>query len=680
MCIFETPPCIYYLSDKNLEDEEYLKLFTLFGAIFDAPPDAIGKFTSFLKSQEGLSPRAYKSDEIVQMRKKIIRPHAKRVNPYGCYDITRYGTFFNVNVPKSICQGCPYSVSYKNARREKENMVIAAILQNGAVPDRIRMQMELSGSKAAENIMHSIFMIQGKGAHRGKFDMIGLNAFLLFNLCSNNSLSAFESMENMTGYIKNRFKNDLLKNIETVNSQEYIYEMLCRELERISCTDVGGNDGKNRLEKAVNEITLTYQYDRGGTIRNVMDRMGDVQPETDNVPFVIEAVDVQPLVSGKVSIMDDSPVKDRKLQAANLYENVSKREKKAGQRSSHKPDITEKKELADPEKYYPENYRVDSIQEWKQASNVNDNQGFPFIGEVDGSYIMAVEKFSFSEGEGLIVCAGDGKFYIYRLNRQSDNKAVRELVRRRPLMVTMNSVELHALLKKYRLYEYRTADLKDMFTALNTRCALPCTYRALMENISGMDLGGGDFYLSAMEHYGQVYMSCLKKMTDNNVELFELYSCVSSAIGCSWDAVDIFRDISVLYKRKGLFEYQSECPENIIPDTDGSLYFYCTDDVPAKNEMFYLGLVRELVRLEAVKLGKVLVLRISDRGLVLFAFETDGTTYELLQWPCVYLARKLNIKDSHVHYHRQVYVMQCGTVREKGTNEANMEDRNENRK
>ena len=144
MCIFETPPCIYYLSDKNLEDEEYLKLFTLFGAIFDAPPDAIGKFTSFLKSQEGLSPRAYKSDEIVQMRKKIIRPHAKRVTPYGCYDITKYGTFFNVNVPKSICQGCPYSVSYKNARREKENMVIAAILQNGAVPDRIRMQMELS--------------------------------------------------------------------------------------------------------------------------------------------------------------------------------------------------------------------------------------------------------------------------------------------------------------------------------------------------------------------------------------------------------------------------------------------------------------------------------------------------------------------------------------------------------
>ena len=115
------------------------------------------------------------------------------------------------------------------------------------------------------------------------------------------------------------------------------------ELERISCTDVGGDDGKNRLEKAVNEITLTYQYDRGGAIRNVMDRMGDVQPETDNVPFVIEAVDVQPLVSGKVSIMDDSPVKDRKLQAANLYENVSKREKKAGQRSSHKPDITEKK-------------------------------------------------------------------------------------------------------------------------------------------------------------------------------------------------------------------------------------------------------------------------------------------------------------------------------------------------
>lgn len=328
MCIFKTTPCIYYLSDKNLEDEEYLKLFTLHGVVFDAPSDAVEEFTSYLKSQEGLSPRVYRTDEIIQMKKKIIKTHAKRVNPYGCYDITRYGTFFNVNVPKSICQGCPYSVSYKNARREKENMVIAAILHNGTVPDRIRMQMELSGSKAVENIMHSIFMIHGKGAYRGKFDMIGLNAFLLWNLYSNSSLSVPKGMENMTGYIKNRFKTDLLKNMETVNSQEYVYEMLCRELECISCTDVRGDDGKNRLEKAVNEIPLPYYYDRSSTIRNVMDRMGGVQPETDNVSFVIEAVDVQPIVSGKVSIMDDSPIKDTKLQAENLSENVSKREKR----------------------------------------------------------------------------------------------------------------------------------------------------------------------------------------------------------------------------------------------------------------------------------------------------------------------------------------------------------------
>lgn len=684
MCIFEITPCIYYLSDKNLEDEEYLKLFTFYGAVFDALPDAVSEFTSYLKSQEGLSPRVYKPDEIAQMKKKIIRPHAKRVNPYGCYDITRYGTFFNINVPKNICQGCPYSASYKNARREKENMVIAAILQNGAVPDRIRMQMELSGDKAAENIMHSVFLVQGKGIHRSRFDMIELNAFLLWCLYSDSSLSALEGMENITGYIKNRFKTDLLKNMETVNSQEYVYEILCREFERISRTDMGNGDRKNWLEEAVSEITLPYHYDRGSAVRNVMDRMGGVQPETDHVPFVIEAVDVQPLVSGKVSIMDDSPIKDTKLQAGNLSGNVSKREreKKAGQGSNDKQDAVGEKEIIDPEKYYPENYRIGSGQEWKQAADVYDDQGFPFIKEVDSSYIMAVEKFSFSEGEGLIVCTGDGRFYIYRLNGQSDNKAVRELIRHRPLMVTMNSVELHALFKKYRLYECRTADLKDMFTALNIRCALPCTYRTLMEKMSGLDLDDGDFYLSAMRYYVQVYMSCLEKMTGDNVKLFELYSCVSASIGCSWDAGDTFRDISMLYKRKGLFEYQSVCPEKIIPDTEGSLYFYCTDDVPAKNERFYLGLVCELVRLEAVKLGKVLVLRISDRGLMLFAFETDGTTYELLQWPCVYLARKLDIKDSHVHYRRQVYDIQGRNVREKETNGADREEstENENRK
>lgn len=154
---------------------------------------------------------------------------------------------------------CPYSASYKNARREKENMVIAAILKSGTVPDRIRMQIELSGYRASENIMHSIFMIQGKGVHRSKFDMIGLNAFLLWCLYSNNSLSALEGTENMTGYIKSRFKTDLLKNMETVNSQEYVYEMLCREFERISCTDMGSGDRKTWLEEAVNEITLPYQ-------------------------------------------------------------------------------------------------------------------------------------------------------------------------------------------------------------------------------------------------------------------------------------------------------------------------------------------------------------------------------------------------------------------------------------
>lgn len=678
MCIFKTTPCIYYLSDKNLEDEEYLKLFTLYGAIFDAPPDVVGEFTSCLKSHEGLSLRTYRPDEIIQMKKKIIRPHAKRVNPYGCYDITRYGTFFNVNVPKSICQGCPYSASYKNARREKENMVISAILQSGVVPGRIRMQMELLGSKATENIMHSVFMIQGNGIHRSKFDMIGLNAFLFGCLYSNSNPASLKSTENMTRYIKNRFKTDLLKNMETANSQEYVYEMLCKELEQICSTDMGGGDEKTRLEEAVDEIILPYYYDRSQAIRNVMNRMGDVKTETDHVPVVIEAVDVQPLVSGKVSIMDDSSVKNTKLQDGNLSQNVFKEEKKAGQGSIQKTDLIGEKVPADPEKYYPENYRVDSTQEWNQASDINDNQVFPFIKEVDGSYIMAVEKFSFPGGEGLIVCAGNGKYYIYRLNRQSDNKAVRELVRRRPLMVTMNSVELHALLRKYRIYEGRTADLKDIFAALNTRCALPCTYRAVLENMSGLNLGGDDFYLSAMRHYGNVYISCMEKMTDDSVELFELYSCVSTAIGCSWYAGDMFSNIFVLYKRKGLFEYQSVCPENIIPSTEGSQYFYRTDDVPAKNERFYLGLVRELVRLEAIKLGKVLVLRISDRGLILFAFETDGTTYELLQWPCVYLARKLNIKDSHVHYRRQVYSMQGGNVRKKGTNEADREENWEN--
>lgn len=70
---------MYLLSFRqNLEDEEYLKLFTFYGAIFNAPPDAVGEFTSYLKNQEGLYPRAYNPDEIVQKKKKNYQAACKK--------------------------------------------------------------------------------------------------------------------------------------------------------------------------------------------------------------------------------------------------------------------------------------------------------------------------------------------------------------------------------------------------------------------------------------------------------------------------------------------------------------------------------------------------------------------------------------------------------------------------
>lgn len=40
-------------------------------------------------------------------------------------------------------------------------------------------------------------MVQGKEAHRIKFDIIGLNAYMLQYLYSNCNLSALEGMDNM---------------------------------------------------------------------------------------------------------------------------------------------------------------------------------------------------------------------------------------------------------------------------------------------------------------------------------------------------------------------------------------------------------------------------------------------------------------------------------------------------
>lgn len=120
MCIFETTPCIYYLSDKNLEDEEYLKLFVFYGTVFDALPDAVSDFTVYLEKQNRISPRAYRSDEITQMKRKIVRPHAKRVNPYGCYDITRLVLFLTSTCPRIYARDVliPYPIKI-HARKVK---------------------------------------------------------------------------------------------------------------------------------------------------------------------------------------------------------------------------------------------------------------------------------------------------------------------------------------------------------------------------------------------------------------------------------------------------------------------------------------------------------------------------------------------------------------------------------
>lgn len=359
-------------------------------------------------------------------------------------------------------------------------MVLASILQSGIVPDRIRMQMELSGGKAAEVMMYSVFVVQGKEMYRSKFDMIGLNAFLLQYLYSNYNLSVLESMDNMAGYIKNKFKTYLLKNRELVNSPDYVYEMLCREFARISRLDTGGTSGKDRLEEAVTKITLPYQYDRTKAIDAIKNRIVKMQPATvesrifqNSVPFVIEPVEI-PLVSEKISIIDDSPIQDIKPQIKDLTGQVSQNESKKPvvKETIQKSNAADQEDLIDPERYYPENYRIVNGQDWEKINAVYDDRGFPFIKEVGNGYILAAEKCSHSGEEGILFVAGDEEFYFYRLNSQSDNKAIRELIRRLPLMITMK-------IASNRIYEY-PAKIKCKYTGhVSVSCCLPQAWQEL---------------------------------------------------------------------------------------------------------------------------------------------------------------------------------------------------------
>ena len=668
---FEITPCIYYLADKGLEEQECLKLFVFYGEIFRAAPEFIENFTNYIVNSCCLYPRSFKSDEIMQMKNRIIKPHAKRVNPYGCYDITRYGTFFNINVPKGICQGCPYSAFYKNARKDSEKLLIAAILNKVPIPSKIKIQMELSGSKVANTIMPSVITVQGKEKNICKFDIIELNAFLLKYLLTNYNLVSLESKDNIIGYIKNSFKAILLKDMELNNTFDYVFEMLCRELLDISSIDINSKIDEKKIIEIAEEITQPYKYDRRNAIdiakRTIVCNVGipiSIHSATGSVPVVIEPVEI-PIAANKINIIDKNPILPFRSQDRKKSEQC-KAEAEKGLENIHideKNQELDKNRFCDPERYYPANYEVDRKFASENINIIDENSTFPFLEQVNSEYMMSVEKCSLHNDKGLLIYDNNGKYYFYRFC-QSENKPLKELMRRRPLMITMNSVELHAVLREHRIYENRTADLKDMYVSLNPCGNLPHTFKLLFEKMSGENLSDTeDFYVSALKYYKNIYQSYLEKISDNNaLEVFKCYTAVSTAIGCSWHTNSIFEGITDLYERKTLFEYRSLCPKEISAQVQGSFYCYRTDDSPAKNERFYSGLVRELVKMESIKLGKVIVLNISDKGLFLFAFETCAITYELLQWPCVYLARELNIKNSHVHYYRQIYVLNDGML------------------
>lgn len=598
------------------------------------------------------------------MKNRIIKPHAKRVNPYGCYDITRYGTFFNINVPRDMCQGCPYSASYKNNRNGSEKIMIAALLNKMPIPSKIKTQMELSGNKAAYNIMPSVLTIQGKEKHISKFDVIELNAFLLKYILSYYNIITLESKDNIIRHIKKGFRTVLLKDKELNNTSDYVYEALCNELLEISNIEIDNIYDEKKINDISEILISPYKYDRNKTIDIVRKMIADntaipgmIQPVNDNVPVFIEAVEI-PITKKTVSIIDKGLAQDGKPQNKSVAgQNILKgREISESTHYEEKYENTEKQELHDPEQYYPVNYKINEKNISENILAIDENSQFPFLEQVDSNYMIAVEKCLYKEHKGLLLYDNDGKYYFYHF-RESENKPLKELMRRRPLMLTMNSVELHAVLRKYRIYENRTADLKDMYISLNTSDILPSMFKSLFEKMSDENIPEcSDFYMFAMKYYKSVYLSCLQKMSDEVLEIFHCHTAVSAAIGCSWYTYDIFEKLSCLYERKSLFEYQSLCPEKVSAKILGSFYRYWIDETPVKKEKFYSGLIQELVKKESIKLGKVIVLNISDNGLFLFAFETCGATYEILQWPCVFLARKLNIKNSHVHYYRQIHM------------------------
>ena len=157
----------------------------------------------------------------------------------------------------------------------------------------------------------------------------------------------------------------------------------------------------------------------------------------------------------------------------------------------------------------------------------------------------------------------------------------------------------------------------------------------------------GRFYLKAMPCYGKVFEETDPYVVQDKYKLYDSYLRMSYYCSFSLDTSDILNE-QTMYKRSGLYAIKSVLKKDVHPLVAGTCYYFTVMGDSLEKERikeYYRKVLWKLQDGKSFYLGKVRILYLGERGLFLFARETNGMTYEMLQYAFVHAARIMDLKE-----------------------------------
>lgn len=317
--------------------------------------------------------------------------------------------------------------------------------------------------------------------------------------------------------------------------------------------------------------------------------------------------------------------------------------------------VDNNKDYSKNETFYPRNHKIRFNAKEMTRYSVEDFLLFNKLLEKATIVSMEAVTMVFDKGEesyGLLIYLE--KQFFFMEPDKVPLRALQRLLHSDALIITLHSAELYQILTKHKIdvHYLRIQDLLYMYVSLHQAKCLEDDNLHLATVFKEMSkeriTPSGRFYLKAMPLYGKVFEDIDTYVVQDKYKTYDSYLRMSYYCSFSLDTSDFLTE-KAMYQRCGLYAIKSVLKKDVHPTVPGTCYYFTVfgDSLQdkAKRKEYYRKALWKLQDGKSFYLGKVRILYLGERGLFLFARETNNMTYEMLQYAFIHAARIMDLQE-----------------------------------